>query len=777
VAGETAIVFYNTVTGDVAKVTSTVNVSSFSAGTTGLTPSTATTGAVTLAGTLITSNGGTGVTTSTGSGNNVLSTSPTLVTPILGTPTSVTLTNATGLPLTTGVTGTLATTNGGTGLTSFTANGVVYASSTSALATGSALEFDGTNFGVGTAGNTKNQQSVVYKVGVNAVYQQIANGSTGLASTNGVRLGVSSGGTGELYSPTALISYIDNSEQMRLTSTGLGIGTSSPAYKLDVQTSTGNAVVNVYQTASSGSSIASSVLRTAGTGPSWWQVDTGNTASGLNGAIRWFDNFAAAERMRIDSSGNVGIGTSSPASALQVGDANTSGKGITLRNGGGASRTAYITTIGTTAASADQTWYSGVNVFASNGSYEIKNAAGSGLILDTSANLGLGVTPSAWSGGAGFDLPTYAGIAGNSSAGFVASFNAYYNSGWKYKATTAARAYVMDSANHYWLTAPSGTAGNAISFTQAMTLDASGNLLLGTTTAIGGARLDLKSSNTILATFTSGDANGTAYEVRGSSGKLSHYATYQNSGVNCYHSWWVTDSSGTQTQPMTLDTSGNLLVGTTSASAGAVFKVTGTVANSISHQVWSTASSTNAAYWTEGTNYVNGVATGANSGATMIKVNKDSGSLRSINAAGSINASGADYAEYMTKTGNFVVAKGDVIGINADGKLTNVFADAVSFAVKSTDPSYVGNDSWGVDMEGNALESARQKVDRIAFAGQVPVNVTGAMAGQYIIPINDNGAIKGQAVSNPTFEQYQIAVGKVIAIESDGRAKIIVKVA
>ena len=49
--------------------------------------------------------GGTGVGTSTGSGNNVLSTSPTLVTPVLGTPTSVTLTNATGLPIATGVSG------------------------------------------------------------------------------------------------------------------------------------------------------------------------------------------------------------------------------------------------------------------------------------------------------------------------------------------------------------------------------------------------------------------------------------------------------------------------------------------------------------------------------------------------------------------------------------------------------------------------------------------------------------------------------------------------
>ncbi len=107
-----------------------------------------------------------------------------------------------------------------------------------------------------------------------------------------------------------------------------------------------------------------------------------------------------------------------------------------------------------------------------------------------SNNIGLGVTPSAWqtSSYRVIELPNGASIHGQTDAPLIeVASNMYINSSYNYTYTTNGYStrYRQYQGVHSWLTAPSGTAGNAISFTQAMTLGANGNLLVGTTTDSG----------------------------------------------------------------------------------------------------------------------------------------------------------------------------------------------------------------------------------------------------------------------------------------------------
>jgi hypothetical protein len=108
--------------------------------------------------------------------------------------------------------------------------------------------------------------------------------------------------------------------------------------------------------------------------------------------------------------------------------------------------------------------------------------SGSALTFDGS-NLGLGVTPSAW--GSGIKVLQFANDASLSThtagGNLFLNSNAYYNgTNWIYSNSNLASQYQQFIGKHIWYNAPSGTAGNAISFTQTMTLDASGNLGIGT---------------------------------------------------------------------------------------------------------------------------------------------------------------------------------------------------------------------------------------------------------------------------------------------------------
>ena len=202
-------------------------------------------------------------------------------------------------------------------------------------------------------------------------------------------------------------------------------------------------------------------------------------------------------------------------------------------------------------------------------------------------------------------------------------------------------------------------------------------------------------------------------------------------------------------------------------------------------------------------------ADGSNAALTMSRFSKNSTTSRSINAGGTINASGADYAEYEYSN-DITLVKGQIVGFKVDGTLTDKYSEAIRFAIKSTNPSIVGGDVWGTeeivgkrpeqpvkteDMTDEEfakleeqyekdladfevrLEAERQKVDRIAYAGKVPVNVYGAVAGQYVIAIEkEDGTIDGKLVNkvDMTFTEYQDAVGRVNKILDDGRAEVAV---
>ena len=268
------------------------------------------------------------------------------------------------------VTGAL-TINGGIAnnptLTAGTANGVAYLDGSKVLTTGSALTFNGTT--LATTGTISADGELQNSGGRLAMYRAAGASYIDWASGQSLiwRTVTSMGGAGA-------------ATQMALTSTGLGIGTSSPTRRVTVG-GTANALMDFNAT-------------------SYRRYSIGSDANGFI----VFDDTAGAYRLTVDASGN----------------------------------------------------------------------------------LGLAVTPSAWgSEHAAFQLG-FSGAIQSYKAGTTAEYlsvisNAYNdNANWRYIRDGAATRYELFEGAHRWFSSASGTAGNAISFTQAMTLDTSGRLGIGT---------------------------------------------------------------------------------------------------------------------------------------------------------------------------------------------------------------------------------------------------------------------------------------------------------
>jgi len=387
---------------------------------------------------------------------------------------------------TTLTTSSTVTLNGGT------ANGVLYLNGSKVATSGSALTFDGSYFTAASGTGT----FLADIVQVSGTATKVNANGVGLEFRGGPNPNITSySRVGSAYLPMTLdtsasIFSISGTEGFRLTSTTLytasginvGIGTSSPTYKLDVQSAT-----SVIQNKS-----------TTGTNASYYIAN--------------------------NTGGDFYIGRDNSTGA----------------------------TFGTNTGYTSVLWSAGLYpmTFHTNGIERLR-------ISDT-GNLGLGVSPSAWSSGGNITL------ADNKTIGAAGQYlnlsaNWYYSGGEKYVGNGYATLYYQQAGAHKWYIAPNNTsgAGATLAWTTAMTLDASGDLLVGTSSSSGRLTV-VTGAGSQAALFQSGSGTTQQSIATFSNVTNSGYLSIAGVGTSSSVGTWTNGSMVIEAVP---NSTGNLFIG------------------------------------------------------------------------------------------------------------------------------------------------------------------------------------------------------------------------